>query len=479
MKTLESLLIQESRRLKIPIWWVGGPVRDELLKRPWLDGDVACKGAQRLAKSISRRLSAKLIVLDERYRIYRVIPPSDEGTLDVAELQGKTIQDDLSRRDFSINAMARRVGETTVIDPWNGTADLRRRKIRALSQRVLKEDPIRRLRAFRFSAQLGFSIEAKTLAWIRKGSLQTIAAERIREEFLKLLSARAAGPTLEAMDRAGLLIELVEELEACRWSARSFYGKGGVLKHSLNTVKNLEWLLYGLSLTSPRRKSGASSMDWAPTFVGVTSKALSTQSYLQELIGGHPRSAWLKLGALLHDIGKPATAQKIKGRLRFFGHEETGADMVSPLARRLRLSRQETQLIRQLVKHHMRLGGLAAAAGVTPKAYFRYWRDLEGEGAGMILVSLADHFDYIPRRRWGKNTDPVERLARKLLAQNALAPVTLPRLIDGHWIMRALKLKPSPLIGKILEQVQDAQADGKIKTKKEALKFIKALGVRS
>jgi hypothetical protein len=122
----------------------------------------------------------------------------------------------------------------------------------------------------------------------------------------------------------------------------------------------------------------------------------------------------------------------------------------------------------------MRLGGLAAAAHVTPKAFFRYLRDLEGEGIGMILVSLADHFDYIPRARWGKNTDPVERIARKLMTQQIQAPAAMPRLIDGHGIMRALKLKPSPLIGEILEKIQDAQADGKIKTKAEALNFLKS-----
>jgi len=462
MTALESLLIAQSRLRKVPIWWVGGPVRDEVLQRPWLDGDVACRGALALAKSISRKVHGKLIVLDDQYRIYRVIIPEGGYTLDVAELQGRTIEEDLARRDFTINAMARLVGTSTIIDPWKGIKDLKRKTVRTLSLKVLKEDPVRRLRAFRFAAQLNFKIDPKTLAWVRKGSLSTIAAERIREEFLKLLVSPQTGSTLDAMDRAGLLIEIIEELEACRWTARSFYGSGGVLRHSLNTVKNLEWILGRLTLYLSHKHADM------------------VHGYLHEPIGGHPRLAWLKLGALLHDIGKPATAKKIGGRLRFFGHEEVGADMAGPFAKRLRLSRQETQLVRSYVKHHMRLGSLAAASAATPKALFRYFRDLGGsEGVGMILISLADHYDYLNAKKWGKKSDPVEKLAIRMLdtfyADQAL--MKPQRLITGHDIMRVLRLKPSPQIGDILEKVQDAQVDGKIKSKDEALAFVKALAL--
>jgi len=458
VNTLEELLVSESRRQRTPVWWVGGPVRDALLLRPWLDGDIACRHAQRMAKALQRKLRAKLITLDEHYRIYRVILPAGGLTLDVAELQGKTIQDDLARRDFSINTMARLVGQDAIVDPWKGLADLRRKKIRALSARVLKEDPIRRLRAFRFAAQLNFTIDAQTRRWIRGGTFKSIAAERIRGELLKLLTSPRAGAALAAMDASGLLIEIFEDLEACRRTGRAYYGPGGVLTHSLNTVRNFEWLCEHLDTI-------------------VSAHAEACQAYLDFPIGGFPRRAWLKLGALLHDIGKPATAQKIQGRLRFFGHEEVGAHQISPLAQRLRFSRQETQLVRLWVKHHMRLGGLAAASDVTPKAFFRYFRDLQGEGLGMVLISLADHFDYLARARWGKNTDPVERQARALMAQyfQKNEALTLPRLVDGHDIMRRLKLKPSPLIGQILRAVEEGQLDGRFRTRADALKNLPAL----
>lgn len=454
---LETLLTRESRRLQTPLWWVGGPVRDEILKRPWLDGDLACANALRMAQRLRRVLSAKLITLDDQYRIYRIILPTGGATLDIAELQGKTIQTDLARRDFSINAMARHVGQSEVIDPWGGRGDVRRKKIRALAKKTLEDDPIRRLRAFRFSAQLGFAIVPQTLRWIRQGTLRGVAAERIREELLKLMASPQAGSVLAAMDKAGLLVGIFEELEACRRTAPAYYGKGGVLKHSLATVRNLEWLLAQRPVFTPAQ--------W-----------VECTRYLDEPVGGFPRRAWLKLGALLHDIGKPATAQKIDGRLRFFGHEEVGADMVGSLAQRLRLSRQETQLIRQWVKQHMRLGGLAVAAGAGVKAFARYFRDLDGrDGLGMILVSLADHYDYLAPKRWGKHTDPVEKTAKRMIdayfsEQSRLRPA---RLINGHDVMKTLRLPPSPEIGRLLERVQDAQVEGHVTTRAEALAFLK------
>jgi len=451
MTELENLLATESRRLKIPVWWVGGPVRDHVMGRAWNDGDVTSPGALRLAQAVGRKLGLKVISLDEQFRIYRLVRKETGDMLDFAQLQGKTIEQDLARRDFTINAMARPVGGTTIVDPFGGRKDIERRRVRALSQKVLKDDLLRRLRAFRFSAQLDFTIDPQTLRWIQRLTFGKVAAERIREELLKLLATPRATDALIAMDKVTMLTDILPELEACRRTAKSFYGAGGVLKHSLASVRNLEWLL-------------------------ETAKG-KVRTHVEESIGGHPRKAWLKLGALLHDIGKPATVQKIGGRLRFFNHEEVGADLIGPLARRLRFSRQETQLIRAMVKHHMRLGSLASAPAITPKAHMRYFRDLNQESISMILVSLADHYDYLAKPKWGKNTDPVEKMANRLLSAylDQASVAHLPRLVDGHAVMKALRIKPSPVIGRLLQEIQDLQADGKVKTKADVLKQLPAI----
>src|SRR5438105_1929038 len=116
------------RRLHVEPYLVGGPVRDRLLGRDSHDWDMVCRHAKRVAGGVARRLSAKLITLDEQYRIYRVVPPGSGGevTLDFAELHGKTIQDDLARRDFTINAMASLLDATRLIDPFGGQKDLKK-----------------------------------------------------------------------------------------------------------------------------------------------------------------------------------------------------------------------------------------------------------------------------------------------------------------------------------------------------------------
>jgi hypothetical protein len=177
----------------------------------------------------------------------------------------------------------------------------------------------------------------------------------------------------------------------------------------------------------------------------------------------------------LHDFGKPATAKVIKGRLRFFEHEHVGARVAVEVARRLRLSRQEMHVLELWVRNHMRLGNLAAADRITEKALSRYFRDLGEDGVGMVLVSLADHYTYLRKSLWLKHKDPVEQMGFRLLSSyyEQRAKILPARLVDGHTVMKALKLKPGPIIGEILEAIQDAQTDGQVQTVDDALRFAK------
>jgi putative nucleotidyltransferase with HDIG domain len=252
------------------------------------------------------------------------------------------------------------------------------------------------------------------------------------------------------MDRAGVLGQIFPEIEACRRTAVRYYGSGGVLKHSFETVDNLEWIL---------------KHDLSP----------AAGEYLEQLVGGYPRRAWLKWAAFLHDIGKPATAKMFKGRLRFFEHEHVGAELTLQIGKRLRLSRQETQLLAMWVRHHMRTGSLAAAPRITDKALSRFFRDLGEEGVGMVLLSLADHYTYLKRSLWGKGKDPVEKMGKRLLTTyfEERSKILPEKVIDGHELMKALRIPPGPKVGKLLAAVQDAQAEGKVRTKEEALQFLK------
>lgn len=475
-RRLEAVFSEIELRLKTPLYLVGGPVRDGLLGRPCHDLDFVCTGAKAFARAFSTKLKATFIVLDEENRIFRVAyrdSASSSTTFDFAELQGKSIDEDLARRDFTINAMAQPLGKSMIIDPFQGQRDLKKRLVRALNEKAFVADPLRLLRAYRFSAQLSFSIEPMTLRWIKRharlldaekavaGRSGPVARERVREELLRLLSHRGAGATLRAMDRTRLLTVLFPVLEACRRTAISFYGKGGVLKHSLETVEQLDWIMARLQ----------SSADTPLAYAKPASVARALVPYLEEPLGAFPRKAWMKLAGLLHDIGKPATAQKIGGRLRFFGHEDVGAEQSRKLGSDLRLSRQENHNVSQWVRHHMRLGNLAAGSVLTDKAIARYFRDQDSQGVGMILISLADHYSYLSKKTWGKGRDAVERAAGRMLESffDRRDRVVPPKLVDGYQLMKALRLKPSPLIGLLLEQISDAQAEGKVTTPHQAL----------
>src|SRR6185437_14637580 len=163
-------------------------------------------------------------------------------------------------------------------------------------------DPLRILRAFRFSAQLGFTIEPQTLRWISRhrpfgggpiSSSPPPAAERVREEFLRLLAQPRASSTLRQMDRLGILTDVFPEMEPCRRTAVRYYGKGGVFKHALHTVENLEWMFERMELSSNEKPATAPFRHF-----------LELRTYIGQPVGGYPRRAWLKLAGFLHDIGK-------------------------------------------------------------------------------------------------------------------------------------------------------------------------------
>jgi poly(A) polymerase len=502
---LQLDILSAARRLKLTPYWVGGPVRDRLLGRPCHDWDLVTPHAKKLAQAVARKTRSKLITLDDQYRIYRLI--QGELTVDFAEMHGKTIEEDLGRRDFTINAMAIPITDPSVaviasppfrrsnlsttrhdrllrlhesprndgndgldgdrlIDPFGGQRDLQKKTIRAVSQKAFTEDPLRLLRAYRFSAQFGFSIDPKTHGWIKKNHrlLQAgkVARERVREELLRLANQEGAAETIRAMDQSGLLTAIFPEIEAGRRVALAYYGKGGVVKHLLNSVQNVEWIL--------RKVRGDLPFLWNSPVV-----AEKLKNYILSPLGGFPRLAYLKVAALLHDIGKPATAEMIRGRLRFFGHEEVGAKITQSVLSKLRFSRLECQGIQAWVRHHMRLGNLAASGRVTDKAIARYFRDLGEDGPGMLIVSLGDHYDYLARAQWGKGKDPVEKTAITLLNRYWLQQQTInpQKLINGHDLIRACRVKPGPLIGKLLEAIQDAQIEGRLHSKTEALFYAK------
>jgi poly(A) polymerase len=206
------------------------------------------------------------------------------------------------------------------------------------------------------------------------------------------------------------------------------------------------------------------------------------------------------LAALLHDVSKPETARRMGGRLRFFGHDLKGARRATGLLKALRFSNETIELVAAVAAHHLRPGNLTAGGQLTDKAVYRFFRDLGEQAVPLLLVCWADHASYLPHRRLERllpeaaadpdsydmsGVRPVE--ARKTLKHlqviaqllrrrfDARRKAVPDRLVDGHAVMKALGIPPGPKVGELLEKIREAQAEGKISTKKAALDFIRKL----
>ena len=481
-------------------YYVGGIVRSSLLKRFSTDIDLALPSAdvKPVALALAKKLKAAAFEMDAEYGVWWVVTHRYKIQLDLTAYQGKNLKEDLLRRDFSFNALAypvtalpqiqivpqkntnaqillKRLSRKKIVDCAGGLEDVTHKIIQATNPRVFEADPLRMLRAFRLAAELNFQIAPATLKLIKKyaGLITQPAGERIHEELARLFNTSKAYKNLCQMDACGLLTALFPELEPQRTCAPVYYGKGGVLKHTLLVFKRMEYLLDHLDKAFPK--------------------------YVSKLVSYQTQKPLFKMAALLHDVAKPATA-KVKGdRLRFFYHEQKGAKMAKEILERLHYSRPDMRLICAMIGEHLRPSNLASNDIITDKGAYHFFRDLGEAAVPLLLLCWADYTSYISdeqlRRMLPHSAKPMMSLAqaqKKAALGKTLRHVQVlsllfrkyfenprvvrpARIITGSDVMETLGLPPSPQIGAILEAVAVAQVEGKVKDRKSALLFIKSL----
>lgn len=458
-----------ARRRKVDVRLVGGFLRDYCLGTTKTDFDFAVeKGALDFARLFARRVKGAYVVLDRKRGCARVVKKSDGKiwTFDFSDFRAKSFRQDLALRDFTINTLSADLAklnastklEDVLAEGKNGLKDLRAKCIRRVSVKAFRDDPLRLLRAFSLSAILDFRIEPQTLAQIRreKDLLRGVSYERIRDELFKILETERAAVTLKAMDKVGLLDKVIPQIKVMyRCAQKGTYHHLDVWPHSLEVVVQFDGVVQEMQNNA------------------------DVVEYLDEPLGGNrTRRALLKLAALLHDIGKPGTRKEAgKGKLTFYGHERVGKNIVTHIAKMLKLSTGERRALEDMVLWHLRPGYLSNFKEPSDKSIYRYLRDTRREAPGIVLLSLADQ-----RATRGPSSTPRHekhhaRICLDLLKLyfNKTKEKPFVRLIDGHDLIRQLRLKPSPLIGKILAEVTERQVLGKIKTKKEALVLAKEI----
>jgi putative nucleotidyltransferase with HDIG domain len=438
--------------------------------------------ARRLARRVAGLMGAAYYELDAERDTGRVLLPAARGgqSLDFARLRGGSIEADLAARDFSIDAMAVSPdAPEQVLDPTGGLQDLRDRRLRLAGPTAIEDDPLRALRAVRLATELDLKIEPYTLARIRAAGsgLARVSPERIRDEWMRVLQTDRPGRPLRVLDHLGLLSVACPELEPLRGLAQPPPHAFDGLTHTLTVLDRLAELLAVLGPDSEEHRPADLTLGEASLRLGRFRSGL--EGYLrEELAPGRNRRQLLFMAALLHDIGKPFTAQRAPGgRTRFIGHEAHGAHLAGERGRALRLSNDEIGFLISAIEHHMRPEMLQSASAVTRRAAYRFFQDAGGAGIGIVLLSLADLLGKYaaspPQAEWAGRVAVARGLLLAFFEEHAQI-VEPPKLIGGEAVMQALGLEPGPIIGRLLEALREAQAEGGVTTREEALAFVRA-----
>jgi len=410
-------------------YFVGGCVRDLELGREPADYDVSTDARPDRVQEIfpdSLGIGAQFGVIlvsvggiDVEVATFRSDIGYSDGRHPDRVAYSNSAKEDVLRRDFTINGLLLDTRTNDVLDYVGGRDDLRARIIRAIGEpeRRFREDKLRLVRAVRFAARFHFVIEPETAAAIRRlaPEILVVSAERLRDELTKILTEGAARRGFELLDELGLLSHVLPEIARMKGVQQppQFHPEGDVWIHTLLMLEMLP-------------------------------------------AGASPTLAW---GTLLHDVGKPPTfapPSGPEGRIRFDGHVEVGTKMAEDICRRFRFSNDDTEQIAALVANHLRFKDVLQMRQSTLKRFLRLPRFEE---------HLELHrLDCLSSHRNLENYDFVQRF----LAETPPAEVRPARLISGDDLI-ALGLKPGPDFKAILHAIEDAQLEGRIKTRDEAL----------
>jgi poly(A) polymerase/tRNA nucleotidyltransferase (CCA-adding enzyme) len=408
MPRFVRFVIQRLKQAGFPAFVVGGAPRDILLNRRPADWDLATPASKQAVITIFgdvRHFTLKhdtVTLVDERSRRFE-ITPFRKGRRDIRE--------DLSKRDFTINAIAFDPGDSRFLDPFHGREDLMLRRIRGVVDPAerFSEDPIRLLRAVRLAAELGFRIETDTLRALSSESFRIAseAPERIRDELAKLLVAPRPSAALQRMVATGLMGRILPELEEGVLKRQNRHHRYTIFKHALATVDRAE----------PRLR--------------------------------------LRLACLLHDVAKPRVREKVDGGWRFYGHEEESARMAVEILERLRFPKALIREVTLLIRHHM----IDYDGSWREAAVRRLIRRVGAERVDDLLALRKA--DLLAHGLDGEGTDRLNELAGRIWEQMRAAHATGVKhlAVDGRDVMKTIKLPAGPGVGRVLQELLELVTD--------------------
>lgn len=434
-------------------WLVGGFIRDNFLGIPSRDYDIAITGnAHHFSLLLAKNLHGYSFCLDRKMGEFRVTLPR-KITIDIKPI--KDISEDIKERDFTINAIALNLKDLrTLYDPLNGFKDLQKKVIKPISRTTFEKDPLRLLRMFRLSATLGLTISKEGMVLAKKSvkKINNVASERVKTELFLLMDSKKSYSYIKKMDNIGLLAILFPEVEKGKLIPQHKYRSRNLKEHLLVCYDIMEKII--------DEKRYIVFEDF--------------QAIFENFIKKH--RVILKLSALLHDIGKLWTMREdISGSVHFYMHEKKAEIRLKQYyQRKLSLSNKEVEILSQLILYHMRAHLLSRESEITNHAFYRFITAGKDVIPGILLLSYADSISSCGR---GKEVIKAEKTLRMIMNYYVTSKRVRAkkRLITGYDLIKRFGLTPGPVFKTLLEAVEKAQIEGKIKTKKEALQSVKRM----
>jgi len=432
---------------------VGGSIRDRLLGQRPTDYDIAVSvNPETFARKMANTASGRIVTIGKQdNQIFRVI--TDDFIFDISLVNGPSIEDDLKKRDFTINAMAYSFTSGQLIDTLGGQKDLSDQTVRMVSESVFTMDPIRLLRAFRIAAVLNFEIDPHTISAINKyvHLIMSTAKERIKAEWFRILKTPTSHRYLSQMIRSRLLFEIFPELENLKHCHQNIHHSFDVFEHTIKAYYHIENLLNNLPLI-------------------ITDPTIPIHSHLDE-----NRKSLIKYAILLHDIGKPSTKSEDRnGNIHFFGHGSKSADMAKLINQKLRLSNSEAAYVDAIIRNHGRplnLMNLHQKNQLTKKNVTRFFMNCGCNTPDILLHSIADHKGKGPAKNGGFIDFAIQMIKAYYVS---FKPEQLkPALLTGDDLIEIFGLTPSPLFKTILNHVEELRLSGQAQSKKDAILLVK------
>ncbi len=443
---------------------VGGFVRDRLLGigKDKVDIDLAAPNPEKIIPCVEEKLSIKPFLFERKKNVYTFI--GRDFRIDISDITGSSIEDDLKLRDFTINALAVDIRElflpfnddAIVIDPTGGFEDLQEGILRPVYPQALSDDPIRILRGIRLKINLGFKYHISFINQAINSSslLKSCPTERIREELVKVLRGNHFHMFLKDLEYLRSLYFVFQELEGIERIPPSGVHQFNLKEHTMKCVELLE------KYAIPNREK----------ILKKYGKEIGKTTLLPDFSD----CECLKMVALYHDVGKPLTVKEKDGRLTFYSHDKIGAEIARKAFLRLSFGKKASRLAYYCIKYHLRpffLYQLWQENRLTEKAIYRFFRDTGMFAFHILLLSVADFG--ATSDRFMEELPQYELFIGKLVNFYSERLENVKPLLTGKEIMEIKGFKkPKKCIGQIKEKLLELQALRKIKTKEDAIKIV-------